>query len=183
MADEASSSNPNQHFRELGKHLELPLARIKKIMRLDENAEHQMISSEAPMLLSTAAEYLIEEMTLRAWIHTEQNRRKTIQKSDVAAAVAGNEVFDFLIDIIPREEVNKQKPHVDNQPRQQANDASYQYYYDGHPLIQLDDGQFIQATQIGPSIPLSAAPGQPIQVVTMDGGEQFQIVPVHTSDS
>uniref|UniRef100_A0AC34GV74 Transcription factor CBF/NF-Y/archaeal histone domain-containing protein n=1 Tax=Panagrolaimus sp. ES5 TaxID=591445 RepID=A0AC34GV74_9BILA len=209
MADEASSSNPNasdgrsetdlkmfwekrlekvnamplQNFREIGKHFELPLARIKKIMRLDENAEHQMISSEAPMLLSAAAEYLIEEMTLRAWIHTEQNRRKTIQKSDVAAAVAGNEVFDFLIDIIPREEVNKQKPQVDNQPRQQTNDAAYQYYYDGHPLIQLDDGQFIQATQIGPSIPLSAAPGQPIQVVTMDGGEQFQIVPVHSSDA
>lgn len=71
-----------------------------------------MIGAEAPMLLSTAAEYLIEEMTLRAWIHTEQNRRKTIQKSDVAAAVSGNELFDFLIDIIPREEATRQKPQV-----------------------------------------------------------------------
>lgn len=46
--------------------------------------------------------------------------------------------------------------------------------------MHLPDGQVIQATQIGPSIPLSAAPGQPIQLIA-DGGEQYQIVPVNTS--
>lgn len=68
-----------------------------------------MISAEAPILLAKAAEFLIEELTLRAWIHTEENRRKTIQKSDIAQAVSKNEVFDFLIDIVPREEIIKSR--------------------------------------------------------------------------
>jgi nuclear transcription factor Y, gamma len=72
-----------------------------------------MISAEAPVLLAKAAEFLIEELTLRAWIHTEENRRKTIQKSDIAQAVSKNEVFDFLIDIVPRDEIMKSRsvPH------------------------------------------------------------------------
>lgn len=45
--------------------------------------------------------------------------------------------------------------------------------------MQLENGQIIQATQIGPSIPLSSNPGQPIQVMTMASGEQFQFLPVN----
>lgn len=56
---------------------ELPLARIKKIMKLDEDVK--MISAEAPVLFAKAAEMFIEELTLRAWIHTEDNKRRTLQ--------------------------------------------------------------------------------------------------------
>ena len=70
------------------KHQELPLARIKKIMKLDEDVKVsynffckcelrasintlQMISAEAPVLFAKAAEMFIHELTMRAWIHTE----------------------------------------------------------------------------------------------------------------
>ncbi|KAG7261361.1 hypothetical protein CRUP_022153 [Coryphaenoides rupestris] len=56
---------------------ELPLARIKKIMKLDEDVK--MISAEAPVLFAKAAQIFITELTLRAWIHTEDNKRRTLQ--------------------------------------------------------------------------------------------------------
>lgn len=96
-------------------------------MKIDENAQNQMISSEAPIMLSTAAEFLIEEMTLRAWLHTEQNRRKTIQKSDVAMGVAGCEMFDFLIDIIPREEVRGKNDEYTESRQSNGDNNQIQY--------------------------------------------------------
>lgn len=68
-----------------------------------------MISAEAPVLLAKAAEIIIEELTLRSWVHTQENRRKTIQKSDIAMAVSHCEMFDFLIDIVPRDEIYKSR--------------------------------------------------------------------------
>lgn len=38
-----------------------------------------MISAEAPLLFAKAAEIFIHELTLRAWIHTEDNKRRTLQ--------------------------------------------------------------------------------------------------------
>lgn len=83
----------------------LPLARIKKIMKFDEDV--QMIrlllflkinlikptlrkkkknkktkflnSSEAPALFAKACEFFIIELTLRAFFHTEENKRRTLQ--------------------------------------------------------------------------------------------------------
>ncbi|XP_061515216.1 nuclear transcription factor Y subunit gamma [Anopheles gambiae] len=81
----------------------LPLARIKKIMKLDE--EVKMISSDAPLLFSKAIEIFIQELTLRAWLHTEHNKRRTLQRSDIAMAITKYDQFDFLIDIVPRDEI------------------------------------------------------------------------------
>ncbi|KAG0331182.1 hypothetical protein BG000_011127 [Podila horticola] len=80
----------------------LPLARIKKVMKSDP--EVKMISAEAPILFSKACEIFICEITRRAWLHAEENKRRTLQRSDVANAVSKSDQFDFLIDIIPREE-------------------------------------------------------------------------------
>jgi hypothetical protein len=41
---------------------------------------------------------------MRAWIHAEDNKRRTLQRSDIAAALSKSDMFDFLIDIVPREE-------------------------------------------------------------------------------
>ena len=38
-----------------------------------------MISAEAPVLFAKAAEIFIAELSLRAWIHTEDNKRRTLQ--------------------------------------------------------------------------------------------------------
>ncbi|CAL9069307.1 unnamed protein product, partial [Musa banksii] len=81
----------------------LPLARIKKIMKADEDV--RMISSEAPVVFAKACELFILELTLRAWIHTEENKRRTLQKNDIAAAVTRTDIFDFLVDIVPRDEL------------------------------------------------------------------------------
>ena len=56
------------------KRQELPLARIKKIMKLDEDVK--MISAEAPVLFGKACEMFIHELTMRAWVHTEDNKRR-----------------------------------------------------------------------------------------------------------
>jgi histone H3/H4 len=105
----------------------LPLARVKKIMKSEEiilqelekerlqreasenGAENQeranikfMISGEAPVLMSKACELLIKDLSFRAWQHTERNRRRTLQRQDLHAAVGESEVYDFLIDIVPR---------------------------------------------------------------------------------
>jgi nuclear transcription factor Y gamma len=52
------------------------------------------------------------ELTLRAWIQTEDNKRRTLQRNDVAMAIGKNDTFDFLIDIVPREESKMKKSEV-----------------------------------------------------------------------
>ncbi|XP_058113008.1 nuclear transcription factor Y subunit C-3-like [Magnolia sinica] len=85
------------------KNHSLPLARIKKIMKADEDV--RMISAEAPVVFSKACEMFILELTLRSWNHTEENKRRTLQKNDIAAAITRTDIFDFLVDIVPREEL------------------------------------------------------------------------------
>ncbi|CAN6908407.1 unnamed protein product [Brassica oleracea] len=85
------------------KNHSLPLARIKKIMKADEDV--RMISAEAPVVFARACEMFILELTLRSWNHTEENKRRTLQKNDIAAAVTRTDIFDFLVDIVPREDL------------------------------------------------------------------------------
>jgi uncharacterized membrane protein len=42
-------------------------------------------------------------------IHAEENKRRTLQRSDIAAAISKTDMFDFLIDIVPREEFKAAK--------------------------------------------------------------------------
>jgi len=100
---------------------ELPLARIKKIMKMEE--EVVMISAEAPMLFAKAAQLFINELTLRSWIHTEENKRRTLQRQDIATAISKFDQFDFLIDIVPRDEVGHQ------QSQQGGKKDQLQYFY------------------------------------------------------
>ena len=84
------------------KNHNLPLARIKKIMKADEDV--RMIAAEAPVVFARACEMFILELTHRGWAHAEENKRRTLQKNDIAAAITRTDVFDFLVDIVPREE-------------------------------------------------------------------------------
>lgn len=89
------------------KNHQLPLARIKKVMKTDEDV--RMISAEAPILFAKGCDVFITELTMRAWIHAEENKRRTLQKSDIAAALTKSDMFDFLIDVVPREEEKVKK--------------------------------------------------------------------------
>ena len=114
--EDCMNLNPNTDFKDQ----ELPLARIKKIMKLDEDVK--MISAEAPIIFAKACELFVAELTTRAWIHTEESKRRTLQKNDVASAVSKYDMFDFLIDIVPREEANK-----NNQKRSSTSGGDVQY--------------------------------------------------------
>ena len=70
-----------------------------------------MISAEAPVLFAKACEIFIIELTHRAWLHTEENKRRTLQKLDIACSVGNNDSFDFLIDIFPRDEYTRSEDY------------------------------------------------------------------------
>jgi len=117
------------------KNQALPLARVKKIMKLDD--EVKMISAEAPCLFAKAAEIFISELTLRAWIHTEDNKRRTLQRNDIAMAISKFDQFDFLIDIVPRDDLKPQKA------RSGLPDPAVQYYLQ----LQQQAAQQLQTTK------------------------------------
>ncbi|KAJ2742334.1 CCAAT- binding transcription factor component [Coemansia sp. BCRC 34301] len=94
----------------------LPLARIKKVMKSDPDVKVQMISAEAPILFSKACEIFITEITQRAWMNAEENKRRTLQRQDVSCAAQRSEMFDFLIDVVPREEFAKKPGGKDDAP-------------------------------------------------------------------
>ena len=96
------------------KNHQLPLARIKKIMKSDEDV--RMISSEAPVLFAKACEMFILELTLRSWIHSEENKRRTLQRNDIAAAITKTDIFDFLVDIVPRDDFKEDGMNVPRAP-------------------------------------------------------------------
>ncbi|KAK1282053.1 Nuclear transcription factor Y subunit C-1 [Acorus calamus] len=101
------------------KNHQLPLARIKKIMKADEDV--RMISAEAPILFAKACELFILELTIRSWLHAEENKRRTLQKNDIAAAITRTDIFDFLVDIVPRDDNVKEEAA--------AGAAGVPYYY------------------------------------------------------
>jgi nuclear transcription factor Y, gamma len=70
-------------------------------MKSDEDVK--MISAEAPILFAKGCDIFITELTMRAWIHAEESKRRTLQRSDIAQAISKSDMFDFLIDIVPRE--------------------------------------------------------------------------------
>lgn len=164
---------------------ELPLARIKKIMKLDEDVK--MISAEAPVLFAKAAQIFITELTLRAWIHTEDNKRRTLQRNDIAMAITKFDQFDFLIDIVPRDDLKP--PKRQEEVRQSvAPTEPVQYYF---TLAQQPSAVQVQGQQQGQQVAAQTTttlqPGQIIIAqpqqgqsapVTMQVGEgqQVQIV-------
>ncbi|CAL8362711.1 unnamed protein product [Arctogadus glacialis] len=163
---------------------ELPLARIKKIMKLDEDVK--MISAEAPVLFAKAAQIFITELTLRAWIHTEDNKRRTLQRNDIAMAITKFDQFDFLIDIVPRDDLKP--PKRQEEVRQSVAPAEpVQYYFTlaqqpGTVQVQQQQGQQGQqgqgTTTLQPGQIIIAQPqqGQSGQVMQVGDGQQLQIV-------
>jgi histone H3/H4 len=91
---EALEIGTEQDFKN---HNDLPLARIKRIMKSDEDV--RMISAEAPVLFAKACEMFILELTLRSNSCAEKSKRRTLQKEDVEASIKVTETYDFLVDL------------------------------------------------------------------------------------
>lgn len=155
------------------RHPELPLARIKKIMKLDE--EVGMISSEAPVVLSKACEMFIEELTLRAWLHVEENKRRTLQRNDVASAVSKCDQFDFLIDIVPREETKPKPPPTKHTPRS-VSEVQYYVQQGGHHVqtssVHQNNTPSTSNATSQPSTSINEAATLPVMINTPAGDVQ-----------
>ena len=82
-------------------------------MKSDEDV--RMISSEAPILFALACRLFITELTHKAAFHARKQQRKTLQRNDVAKVISENEKFDFLLDVIPREEMPPEQHQTDMQ--------------------------------------------------------------------
>ncbi|PIN00390.1 CCAAT-binding factor, subunit C (HAP5) [Handroanthus impetiginosus] len=135
------------------KNHQLPLARIKKIMKADEDV--RMISAEAPILFAKACELFILELTIRSWLHAEENKRRTLQKNDIAAAITRTDIFDFLVDIVPRDEIKDEAATLGGivgPPAAASGVTGVPYYYPpmGQPMIGrpavpgVDPGVYVQ---------------------------------------
>merc|ERR1719278_616113 len=94
-------------------------------MKLDEDVK--MISAEAPVLFAKAAEMFIHELTMRAWIHTEDNKRRTLQRNDIAMAITKYDQFDFLIDIVPRDDIKPTTKREESSVRMAPDQVSYYF--------------------------------------------------------
>lgn len=79
-------------------HNDLPLARIKRIMKSDEDV--RMISAEAPVLFAKACELFILDLSIRAFEYSQWHKRRTLQREDVKEAIQKTDIFDFLVDSI-----------------------------------------------------------------------------------
>ncbi|XP_042499179.1 nuclear transcription factor Y subunit C-2-like [Macadamia integrifolia] len=133
------------------KNHSLPLARIKKIMKADEDV--RMISAEAPVVFAKACEMFILELTLRSWIHTEENKRRTLQKNDIAAAITRTDIFDFLVDIVPRDELKEEGLGIPRVPAVGAPADSIPYYYVPPPHQVGVPSAALYASQPRPPVP------------------------------
>ena len=89
----------------------LPLARIKKIMKVEDELRSDrgerklMVSAEVPLLFNQACSLFIADLSVRGWACTLGGRRRTLAKTDIYTASNGSDAYDFLIDIVPRVEV------------------------------------------------------------------------------
>ncbi|KZV51262.1 Nuclear transcription factor Y subunit C-2 isoform 1 [Dorcoceras hygrometricum] len=140
------------------KNHSLPLARIKKIMKADEDV--RMISAEAPVIFAKACEMFILELTMRAWIHTEENKRRTLQKNDIAAAISRTDVFDFLVDIIPRDELKEESLGITKAtiPLMGSPADAVPYYYVPQHNPQLDQAALYGGQPSRPPLSFMAWP-------------------------
>ncbi|XP_068336657.1 nuclear transcription factor Y subunit C-2-like [Pyrus communis] len=89
------------------KHHQLPLARVKRIKK--SNEEVKLVSSETPIVFSKACESFIRELTLRSWLHTEGNKRRTLKRRDIAGAIGHDRLLEFLLDVVPFDHNDSQK--------------------------------------------------------------------------
>ncbi|THH05440.1 hypothetical protein EW145_g4791 [Phellinidium pouzarii] len=116
QVDTAEQETPD--FR----HPPLPLARIKKVMKSDPDVKllfssakpvkvrlasrlvSSLFSNLSPPLTALWLSVFISEITARSFIVADANKRRTLSRADIAKALSKSDQFDFLIDIVPRDD-------------------------------------------------------------------------------
>ncbi|THV01834.1 histone-fold-containing protein [Dendrothele bispora CBS 962.96] len=80
-------------------------------MKMDPDVK--MISADAPILLCKACEIFISEITSRTFIISDSNKRRTLSRSGIAAALSKSDQFDFLLDIVPQDIIGGMRERMD----------------------------------------------------------------------
>ncbi|KAL1955512.1 hypothetical protein VTO42DRAFT_8466 [Malbranchea cinnamomea] len=95
-------SNAIAPSEEIRGHSVLPLSRIKKIIRLDEDI--QQCSNSSTFLIAMATEMFIQYLVEQGHnvVKSERKPRKNIQYRDLATAVSRIDNLEFLSDVIPK---------------------------------------------------------------------------------
>jgi len=62
------------------------------------------LPSSPGILIVGIKKVFIAEITARAFIVADSNKRRTLSRADIAKALSKSDQFDFLIDIVPRDE-------------------------------------------------------------------------------
>ncbi|KAL1819153.1 hypothetical protein ACET3Z_014022 [Daucus carota] len=83
-----------------------------------------MIAGETPVLFAKAIEIFAMDVTLRSWSHTEDDKRRILQPSDIAAAITQTDFFDFLTNVVPK---LLSKPTIASIPEAGSSSMTYQY--------------------------------------------------------
>lgn len=85
-------------------------------------------------------------------VHAEENKRRTLQRSDIATAISKTDMCDFLIDIVPREEATKAANPVYDQASYTNNNAAAAaaaaYYQPQYAPNQIDPNYYSQLPQV-----------------------------------
>lgn len=80
----------------------LPLSRVKKLIAIDPDLA--ACSNPGAFLIAQATEMFIQHLAASAHtvVRSERKPRKVIQYKDLAAAIARDENFEFLSDVVPK---------------------------------------------------------------------------------
>lgn len=76
------------------KLLKFPAARVKHIMKMDPDVN--LAASDAIFLVSKATEFFVESLAAESYNYTANNKKKTLTKNDVDAAIDSSDCLAFL---------------------------------------------------------------------------------------
>lgn len=79
--------------------VKLPLARIRRLMRVEEDARH--VALEVPFLFAKVTECFVEDLTAKTWQITQGRGRSIVKCEDILKAIRSSDLYDFLLHIVP----------------------------------------------------------------------------------
>ncbi|EZF35608.1 hypothetical protein H109_02668 [Trichophyton interdigitale MR816] len=120
-------------------HTSLPLARIKRIIRADEDIVQ--CSTNATFLIAVATEMFVQYLTEQGYNVVKSNNLKNLRYADIATAVSRIDNLEFLSDVIPKtttygkfkEKRAKEKAKEDGQVANQRTLKEMQVRQNGTP--------------------------------------------------
>ena len=97
---------------------ELPLARIKRIMKQDSCDPHpRQVSADTVPFMAYMVQLFIGAMTTLAWkLSTQHAKRNTLQVKDLKLVVFSSSQHDFLIDVLDLFDEEQRKKIAESSP-------------------------------------------------------------------